>query len=494
MSAPRGRTYCVQIDVIAEEYVTILDNGDFVLEDAVTGNYVAVGSDELESFAQSDPPYTAHIVECIRRDLLDDTHDQCGWEWTRQSETNSWYRPGQCPSCSRATECKPSAGLRGANEQLPLFAVHHVWVELLDGERYGTPTRNVYNKALAGTSAQAPVGVWDQYGNAQYRLGFAPAAEVLDAMRHELEHLGIETWADQRDAKHGTWGDGWTVIRSALSADELLQTLHSAFVDNNPPIRTEQDAHEQVRGATPSATEIDQPLEGEQVPEYHPAARFVIAQSWWIASELVRRHPDLVIHESHPGGGMYDCLTLLTAEALTPIAQVNRAGTIRASENSELSVRWDQVMSASSPHAIVKQIEAATGLRPPARTPASTHKVLAYRFVAAALHAAVNDRHAWDARNEFIDTADWWPGDAELHGYLAAFPHAIKDLRSTPHIGLWHEPESHFWALLRAEKPVALVSIEGKVYVRDRTIDLRSEYSTGKSMQLIVATVLAELR
>ncbi|WP_454116041.1 TY-Chap2 family putative peptide chaperone [Microbacterium aurum] len=41
----------------------------------------------------------------------------------------------------------------------------------------------------------------------------------------------------------------------------------------------------------------------------HPATRFVIAQSWWIASELVRRHPDLVIHESHPGGGMYDCLT-----------------------------------------------------------------------------------------------------------------------------------------------------------------------------------------
>lgn len=492
MSAPRGRIYRIQIDVIAEEYVTILDNGDFVLEDAVTGDYVAVSSDELESFALSDPPYTAHIVECIRRDLLDDTHDQCGWEWTRQSGSNSWYRAGQCPSCSRATESKPSADLRGANEQLPLFAVHHVWVELLDAERYGTPTRNVYNKALAGTSAQAPVGVWDQYGNAQYRLGFAPAAEVLDAMRHELEHLGIETWADQRDAKHGTWGDGWTVIRSALSADELLQTLHSAFVDNNPPIRTEQDARERVRGEAETAQEAHQPLEGEQVPEYHPAARFVIAQSWWIASELVRRHPDLVIHESHPGGGMYDCLTLLAADARTPVAQINRAGSVQVSATSDFSVRWDQVMSAPSPHAVVKQIEAAAALRPPAHAPRSTRKTLAYRFIAAALNATFNDRHAWDARNEFIDTSDWWPGDAELHGYLETFPQAINDMRSSPQIGLWHEPESHFWALLRDEEPVALVSIESKLYVRDRTIDLRTEHSTGKSMQSIVATVLAE--
>ena len=492
MSAPRGRTYRIQIDVIAEEYVTILDNGDFVLEDAVTGDYVAVSFDELESFALSDPPYTAHIVECIRRDLLDDTHDQCGWEWTRQSGSNSWYRPGQCPSCSRATASKPSADLKDANEQLPLFAVHHVWVELLDGERYGTRTRNVYNKALAGTSAQAPVGVWDQNGNAQYRLGFAPAAEVLNAMRHELERLTIETWADQRDAKHGTWGDGWSVIRSALSADELLQSLHSAFVDNNPPIRTEQDARERVRGEAEAVHEADQPLEGEQMPEYHPAARFVIAQSWWIASELVRRHPDLVIHESHPGGGMYDCLTLLTAEALTPLAQINRAGTIQVSGARDFSVPWDQVISAPSPHATVKQVEAAAGLLPSERTPRSTRKALAYRFIAAALNATVNDRYAWDARNEFIDTADWWPGDAELHGYLEPFSRATADLGSTPRIGLWHEPESHFWGLLRAEEPVALVSIEGKVYVRDRTIDLRSEYSTGKSMQLIVATVLAE--
>lgn len=493
MSAPGGRTYLVQIDVVADEYVTILENGDLVLEDAVTGDYVCVSPDELEAFAQTDPPHTAHIAACIRRDLLDDTHDRCGWEWTQRPGDGCWYRLGQCPSCSEHAQHEPAANSENANVKLHTFAVHHVWVELLAGAQYGGRAHNVYTQAIAGTSAQAPVGVWEQNGSAQYRPGFAPAAEVLDAMRHELEHLDIETWVDQRDAKHGTWGDGWSVIHSALSADDLLQSLHSSFVDTNPPITPEQNPPEQIRDATMTATELDEPLQGgDQVPEYRPAARFVIAQSWWIASELVRRHPELLIHESHPGGGMYDCLTLLAAQTRMPVAQINRAGSIQVNAASDFSARWDQVFSAPSPHALVKQIEAAAGLRQPARTPRSTRRGLSYRFIAAALNMTVNDRHAWDARNEFIDAADWWPGDAELHGYLETFPKATADLSSTPQIGLWHEPQSHFWALLRAEEPVALVSIEGKVYIRDRTIDLRSEYSTGKPMQLIVATVLSE--
>lgn len=237
MSAPRGRTYRVQVDVIAEEYVTILDNGDFVLEDAVTGDYIAVNADELESFGQTDPPYTAHVVECIRRELLDDTHDQCGWEWMQQSGGGWWYRTGPCPTCSAAARHEPSPALGNANEQLRMFAVHHAWVELLAGERYGRRTRNVYSKVFAGTAAHAPIGVWDQNGNTQYRPGFAPDADVLSLMQHELERCEIAKWVDQRDAKHGIWGDGWSVIRSALSVDELLQSLHSAFVEENPPIR-----------------------------------------------------------------------------------------------------------------------------------------------------------------------------------------------------------------------------------------------------------------
>ena len=99
MTAPRGRTYRLQVDVIAEEYVTILENGDLLIEDAVTSDPILVGHDRLDDFAESDPPYSSHIADCIRRELLAPLHDACEWQWAQQPEGGWWYRPGRCPTC-----------------------------------------------------------------------------------------------------------------------------------------------------------------------------------------------------------------------------------------------------------------------------------------------------------------------------------------------------------------------------------------------------------
>lgn len=39
--------------------------------------------------------------------------------------------------------------------------------------------------------------------------------------------------------------------------------------------------------------------------------RMINVQSWWVASKLVRRHPQLGLIETHPGDGMYDCLSVV---------------------------------------------------------------------------------------------------------------------------------------------------------------------------------------
>ncbi|MBE8146482.1 hypothetical protein IOD13_09295 [Brevibacterium casei] len=39
--------------------------------------------------------------------------------------------------------------------------------------------------------------------------------------------------------------------------------------------------------------------------------RLIYLQSWWVASEFLRRHPEFDLFETHPGGGQYDCLTIL---------------------------------------------------------------------------------------------------------------------------------------------------------------------------------------
>lgn len=109
MSAPRGRTYRLQIDVIAQEFVTVLEDGSLVLEDAVTGDYVSVELADLDRFAESGPPYTAHVVQRIREELLDDTHDLCGWDWVRHPEASWWWREGHCPTCeaSQSANAEP---------------------------------------------------------------------------------------------------------------------------------------------------------------------------------------------------------------------------------------------------------------------------------------------------------------------------------------------------------------------------------------------------
>lgn len=99
MTAPRGRTYLVPIDVMADEFVTILETGDLVLEDAVTGDFEIVELDRLDEFERTNPPYNAHLVDCIRRTLLSTAHDTCAWWWTQQPERGWWYRSGKCPTC-----------------------------------------------------------------------------------------------------------------------------------------------------------------------------------------------------------------------------------------------------------------------------------------------------------------------------------------------------------------------------------------------------------
>ncbi len=97
----------------------------------------------------------------------------------------------------------------------------------------------------------------------------------------------------------------------------------------------------------------------------------------------------------------------------------------------------------------------------------------------------------WDARNDFIDSADSWPGDPETHGYLRQFPLAALDAVSAPTVGVWHEPDTHFWAIKRDDVPVALVSIEGRVYTSTTRVDLAREYRAqgGKLLPILVQTL-----
>lgn len=227
------------------------------------------------------------------------------------------------------------------------------------------------------------------------------------------------------------------------------------------------------------------------------ANRFVVAQSWWIASELVRRHPELMVYEMHPGGGQYDVLAVATPDQFSPGTHdpspqvwLNRVGTIQIHSDggSEIVANWTEVLEAASPHEVVKHVEANTGWGSPSSSPSPTSRAISYRFFAAALAMLINDRHPWDVRNESLDSSDWGISRA---GLIDGIVEVDAGPGATPRLGISGEPHSHYWALRRGNETVAVVSMEGYIYRHGVTpVSLMDAYAKSNNRVLVMTADL----
>ena len=232
-----------------------------------------------------------------------------------------------------------------------------------------------------------------------------------------------------------------------------------------------------------------------------PADRFLVAQSWWLSSELVRRHPDSTIYEMHPGGGMYDTLAVIPArrpqEGDSRIG-INRGGSIQVETYRGSYFADNKVVGSSSlllevqdPFDLVRHLEEVARIGVLRKSPASTPRTLVFRFIAASLVTMVNDRHRWDCRNLFLDSSG---EDCGIRDYLEHFP-LVRDAVSKIRLEGWEwdTPEAHFWALLRDDKPVLMLSVDGRIFLPDgKSLDIMSEYKARqRNLHRLVANILA---
>lgn len=373
---------------------------------------------------------------------------------------------------------------------MTLYAVHHAWID--------------------DHAVKAPVGIWSEGGASFYPAETESHRKGGSQAETEASQMPWADWVEKRTEWGSTYGASWSAVESDEPMEKVLASLRAEFFSEPHPIKTFSlpvpEDHSAEEDSDAAEDESEHEREDSQEAEHaEPAQRFVLAQSWWIAAELTRRHPELLVHEMHPGGGQYDVLAVFAPpyDAAGARVMLNRAGTMQVHAHDghngvpdiALIGTWADALSARSPHAVIKQIEDVAQLNALTKAPSSTPRALAYRFIATLLTTAVNDRHHWDARNEFIDSSrDWWPGDPEINGFMDAFPEVQHDFASTPEIGIWHEPESHFWAILRDQIPVAVVSIEGRLYRQDRHFDLVDEYANhGRRMLSVVAGALGDL-
>ncbi|MCW2748372.1 MAG: hypothetical protein JWP10_1514 [Nocardioidaceae bacterium] len=227
-------------------------------------------------------------------------------------------------------------------------------------------------------------------------------------------------------------------------------------------------------------------------PNWDPASRFVIEQSWWIGSELCRRHPNLRLYEMHPADGMYDILRVFDPHAAErgheQVVDMNRAGRIHLHNIERFEpISWRQVLGAHSPHDTVKILETLRGWNLTQQSPSTTPTSLTYRVIAGILTRKLNDRHRWDTRSAFLETHSQ-SGGGVREDALLAFPvietlaNKLRDNR-TPFL----PPESRLWVLQKDSDLVLLFDDRGFAHSREgAVIDLMAVYKRSKSLEEVI--------
>lgn len=219
--------------------------------------------------------------------------------------------------------------------------------------------------------------------------------------------------------------------------------------------------------------------------------RFELAQAWWVASEIVRRHPEFTVR----GDDHLTYLSIVHRRSGDTIAMVN-PGTVHvlASTTGEAARPFSGpggAISATSARSFIERVEGAMGLPSPQRAAESQAHTLAFRLISSDLMAQVNDNHDWDCRSE-VATEDF----ALFHrDWISTFPGAAEAVDRVT-LEEWDVGirERHFWGLTRAEQPIALVSVEGILYRPHGHFDLVTEYqNAGRRLTPVLARTLRGL-
>jgi hypothetical protein len=175
------------------------------------------------------------------------------------------------------------------------------------------------------------------------------------------------------------------------------------------------------------------------------------ALAWWMAAELVRRHPALLrVIETHPGGGQYDCLSLYHRQSDALVANFNLTGSIHVPGWSA-NVRndpptWADVLASEDRRGdLILPIERCAGLQTPKETPATTEQSVGIRLLARFAALAAFSARCWSLRNAYNDNSGMGSGVQSWATAIAGpkYERLEGDLLRTPHYRYWFVLDQH---------------------------------------------------
>jgi len=228
--------------------------------------------------------------------------------------------------------------------------------------------------------------------------------------------------------------------------------------------------------------------------------------SWRVAAELVRRHPDqLVVIETHPGGGLYDCLSIYlrqTDEAgkpwIRPLIDLNRGPrghiTTRAGTGGD-RLNWiDVLFAADLRRDVIRRVEDECEIESPTTTPETTKSSIGIRLIDEMLSFRVASRSPLTALNGVFDGSG---GAAHRQGLFAKFPSIpVADYRGEVS-RLDDTPAYRYWFVCSQEngkEPSPTIAVDtwnGRLWTKSESdVDLLSVYRDHGSQITALATSL----
>ena len=220
--------------------------------------------------------------------------------------------------------------------------------------------------------------------------------------------------------------------------------------------------------------------------------------SWRIISELYRRYPHTFkVIETHPGGGLYDCLSLCDT-GMRHIADFNRAGSFhvfnRFDKGGDIPDSfdiWHFMIHAEDPREVIESVSNMLGLPLPGRLPPSEPDTLVYRWIAAFLAHAVFGREEWKCQNGFHDTSGYGGG---IQPFFKKFLNAKKRLEVTMSGDILSNPAYRFWFLTKNNKAVLCLETAGFVWRENGSIfDLPILYEKERKIWPLVLEIAGHL-
>lgn len=212
------------------------------------------------------------------------------------------------------------------------------------------------------------------------------------------------------------------------------------------------------------------------------------AYSWSLAASISRAFPDWRIFHTHPGGGQYDCLSMVDRvdEPAVRIT-INRRGSIHAQSQTTTGEmigfsdsQWvDSLIQGARPQDLAKSLLSQLQVAWPTRTPSTTRWSLTHQILARIVMTTSGTGYPLGA------TTWWFDSSGDDDSFL---------LMPTPHRELEQIPPSDVWLVMKEDSAVGWLWNGWVWTATHERLDLYARYRRGASVDASTAMILDSAR